>query len=229
MKVAYTIDGTRILIENYTDDMSGTLFCAEGHPLIAKRGCIKTHHFAHKANTVCSCSDGMTEWHSSWQDRALPEYQEVRFLKEKDDTTSNMKCHIADVCVPGHIIEFQHSVMDEVTMREREKFYTSRGYQLVWVFDCSRWTYMTVKKYNADNRTLVTLRQQSGAKFPLLAAYTGKITKVFDFGKRELLVVTAQKGASISGYLLTMEDFDNTFLGNKCKENNDVRPFHHSI
>src|SRR3990167_2525879 len=140
MRFAY-IDGHRIDIKDYKDDMAGKIMCAEGHPIIAKRGQIRIHHFAHKVHTQCSCHDNKGEWHIWWQDRVLPEHQEVR-LQASSLAGGSPITHIADILIPapclsglgsgckGHIIEIQHSPMDLATIRAREAFYTGQGYSL---------------------------------------------------------------------------------------------------
>lgn len=242
MRFVYISDNSqtdrRIHIDEYTDEMSGKIFCPEGHPMVAKRGNVKVHHFAHKSNCDCSCSDNKGDWHQEWQDRAKKEGQEVRFNIENSTLTSNTRCHIADICIQrdsitdpalpldckGYVIEIQHSNMDQKTMRERERFYTSQGYHLVWLFDTKLWSYHTIRKV----KDTLTIRQKGGSAFPTFGAYSGAVTKIFDFGKKDLFLVTEQKGTTITGRILPMEEFDSKYLGTMSTEQ-DTRPFHHPL
>lgn len=239
MRFAYILD-KKIHISEYTDDMHGQIFCAEGHPLLARRGQKNIHHFAHKTSVSCSCSDNKGDWHISWQDRAIKDAQEIRI-------TYNNTLHIADTLVPkimveschtnGYVIEYQHSSMTEKVMREREYFYTQCGYHLVWVFDTSLWEIQQVRRISGIDDTdmtspsykptIITYRKTRGSDFPLYGTYTGQVTKIFDFNKNSLFVVTEQKNKIITGYILSLEDFDRKYLGKCSSPNNELRPFHH--
>lgn len=258
MRIAYyTSNDTtmRVHISEYTDIMSGHIFCHEGHPVIAKRGMKNVHHFAHKAHTLCSCHDNKGDWHIHSQDRCIKDGQEIRL---QIPTPQGTITHIADLLIPiekidslytsylspwnntckGIVCEYQHSPMEESVMRERERFYTSLGYHLVWIFDTSLWEVQTIKRISGNNLdisspqyrpTEITYRKKRGADFPLLGAYTGKVTKIFDFNKGQLFVVTKQQGISITGYVLSLEDFDRRYLGSYVSSDADMRPFHHPL
>lgn len=216
MRFAYVGD-KKISITEYRDEVGIT--CGEGHPVIAKRGTQKAHHFAHKASCSCSCSDGMTDWHIWWQDRAKKEYQEVRM---KNDIGT---LHIADTASNNYVIEYQHSPMDSLTMSERESFYTGLGYHLVWVFDTSSWEITKIKRTDTE----IVFRMKRGSKFPMLGSYTGNVTKILDFNKSEVVVITKQSGVTLYGNILTLEEFDNKYLTGCMCIDNDYRPFHHSV
>lgn len=210
--------GERIHISQYIDSMAGDILCPEGHPLIAKRGVLKSHHFAHKGSCDCICSDNKGEWHIWWQNRIQPKYQEIRLH-------NNDKYHIADICIPGIVIEIQHSNMTEEIMRVREQFYTSLGYQLIWIFDASMMGY----KLTTTSSSMI-IKWTNGTKFPLYGAYQGKVIKILDFGKKDLFVVTNQSGKStMIGYKISLEDFDKKFIGDAIIEDVDIRRFHHPL
>lgn len=217
MRYGY-LDDHRVDIAEYTDDMYGKLTCGEGHPIIAKRGTVKIHHFAHRTKVECSCHDNKGEWHIAWQDRAKEEAQEIRIVTED-------KVHIADTLVGQYVIEYQHSPMDVRIMRQRESFYTGMGYILVWVFDVSKWMYKHVRKI----RNELTIRKSTGSDFPLNASYTGNVIKILDFGKSELFLVTKQHGTTLTGQVLTMEDFDARYLDTMCIEDPDTRWDRHPL
>lgn len=100
-----------------------------GKELIKKSGNIRIAHFAHRAG---ECTDkwnyDMSEWHYNWQEQFPSENREVVF--EKDG-----KKHRADIFIKNTIIEFQHSKLSEKEFKERNNFYLSLGYKVIWVFD----------------------------------------------------------------------------------------------
>ena len=46
--------------------------------------------------------------------------------------------HRADICFKDYVIEFQHSPISASEFNERNWFYTTAGYKLIWVFDMVR-------------------------------------------------------------------------------------------
>lgn len=224
IRIAY-LDDERVAIQDYIEDMFGRLKCSHGHPVIAKRGTIKVHHYAHKSNSGCSCGDGKTDWHIKWQDRAIKDAQEVRMI-------DGNKLHIADTCInthingyKGYVIEYQHSDMTEAVMREREQFYNKQGYHLVWVFDTHKWEYKVLTRKGSS----ISLMKNKGSKFPLYGGYTKGVSKILDFDKKDLLVVTSQSGMTLAGKTISIEEFDTIYLRSYASPDNDIRPFHYSI
>lgn len=133
MRVALDINGNRIHIDD--SHVKEQYFCPVcGEELIIKKGQIKVHHFAHKANSYCN--DGwhydMSDWHSSWQDKFPLETQEVV-------RKHNGKTHRADVLIENikTVIEFQHSPLSPEEFVDRTVFYKSLGYKVVWLFDAT--------------------------------------------------------------------------------------------
>lgn len=236
----------RIHINDYRDEMNGKIYCAEGHSVVAKKGTQRVHHFAHKSGTLCSCHDNKGDWHIESQNRVIKEAQEVRFIsvsKDQNDISTNnkQKLHIADVFIDksnfapkmnkflsydGIVIEYQHSPMKQDVMKKREDFYTGVSSQykfhLIWVFDCTNWEYHIVRKPLPSNKELM-MRKIKGRDFALLGSYTNHVTKVLDFGKYDLLVVTKQQGPTITGYTITIDEFDELFLGKCVSSNADSR------
>ncbi len=100
-----------------------------GEELCLKKGNIKMHHFSHKFNTNCdNWHYDMSEWHSSWQNQFPIENQEVVF-------EFGGKKHRADVFINNTIIEFQHSTLAYEEFEDRNLFYNSLGYKVIWIFD----------------------------------------------------------------------------------------------
>lgn len=85
-------------------------------------------HFAH----ITSCTDDfthdMSDWHRQWQE-LFPLKNREYVVKHNDEA------HRADVLCYGTVIEFQHSPISEGEFRRRNRFYTSAGYKVVWIFD----------------------------------------------------------------------------------------------
>jgi hypothetical protein len=120
---------TVIHIDNYTNDMKGNIFCKGCNSIvIAKKGTIKIHHFAHK-DKICDLwkTTPMTEWHRNWQKLCKPEFLEVRIEK-------NNVFHIADIKTPNDlVIEIQHSNLSYTDVKNRESFYDN----MIWIIDGS--------------------------------------------------------------------------------------------
>lgn len=101
-----------------------------GEELCLKKGNIKMHHFSHRPDS--NCDDrwhyDMSEWHLLWQSQFPIDNQEIVF--EADG-----KRHRADVFVDNTVIEFQHSKISYEEFQERNNFYNSLGYKVIWIFD----------------------------------------------------------------------------------------------
>lgn len=88
-------------------------------------------HFAHKSIKDCDTfSHDMSDWHKAWQKRFPEKNQEVPL-------PFDAPCHRADVLAYGYVIEFQHSPISAEEFEERNRFYTSLGKKVVWIFDVS--------------------------------------------------------------------------------------------
>ena len=145
-------------------DETQTYYCPIcNQALIQKRGEIREHHFSHigprgtNARNYVPCSDtwhyDKTDWHIQWQKRFPSEcYEKV--------LTDGTEKHIADIFINNIVVEFQHSTITLEEFRERNLFYLSLGYKVIWVFDlidecesgrikredypenCYRWSYV---------------------------------------------------------------------------------------
>lgn len=119
-----TKDGKKIHIDDYVKGME--IYSPLGGELVAKRGEIKEHHYAHK--NACNKDNWldpvMTEWHKSYQSICDRKNVEYRISK-------NGKLHIADIYNNGMVIELQHSPISNETIDERETFYMN----MIWLFD----------------------------------------------------------------------------------------------
>ena len=140
---ALDLAGNRIYIENAH---AGTTYLCEecGTRLMAKnKGSERQHHYAHvpdeknrgiqrdcKWRSDLRTENQMSEWHRSWQER-YPESQREVVFKKGD------RIFRADVFLPEkrEIIEFQHSRITSEDFHERNNFYNSLGYNVIWLFD----------------------------------------------------------------------------------------------
>lgn len=107
--------------------------CREKLIVKAKNSDKKAPHFCHRKNSDCVvewAQHDMSEWHKNWQNYFPLECREV-IMKN-----GSVK-HIADVCVDKMVIEFQHSPISYKNFTGRNQFYTSLGYDVIWVFDAT--------------------------------------------------------------------------------------------
>ena len=130
MILAYDKEKKRIHIDDAL--RSEKYYCPTcGEELCIKRGLIKAHHFSHVSTSNC---DGwhydMSEWHSSWQNQFPIENQEIVF-------EVNGKKHRADVFINNTVIEFQHSKISYDEFKDKNDFYNSLGYKVIWIFDAT--------------------------------------------------------------------------------------------
>ena len=130
MFVAYNSLQEHVSIENaIAEDKYYCPGC--GAPLVirAKESLAVKAHFAHRRGADCdSWTHDMSEWHLLWQRRFPIQNREV--VVEKDGVK-----HRADVCINNTVIEFQHSPIKAEEIAQRNEFYLSCGYRVVWVFD----------------------------------------------------------------------------------------------
>lgn len=233
--VGYTGAGVRVHIENYsTDNVTGeTIYCEEGHVLVAKKGDVRKHHFCHKnkkdGTSGQSCgSEGKTSWHIWWQARLLDKNIEFRFNKEilKIADSINLLSSFTDG--PKDIlsiVEFQNSKFSVQEIRLRESFYTRTDLMsqwglpfckaiLTWVFnlaDCD----IEIEHIFGD---IVCFRWVKGSKY----MYSAQTTTYWDLGKRDLIEVYAIHKPKIMqsliiGRLVSLEDFDKFYFQGALK------------
>jgi len=70
----------------------------------------------------------MSEWHKNWQSLFPERNREVGL-------PFGNPIHRADILAWGHVIEIQKSKITREEFNERNKFYTSLGYKVIWIFD----------------------------------------------------------------------------------------------
>lgn len=135
MFLAIDIKGNRVFIDDAKRGVN--YYCPDCNTqLIVKKGPKKIHHFAHKCeleNNKRECAyhsrkNKMTDWHKGWQGFFSKEC--VEYILEY-----NGKKRIADVLINNVVFEFQHSDITLNEFRDRNIFYNSLGYKVIWIFD----------------------------------------------------------------------------------------------
>ena len=125
-------------------------FCPTcGKPLIIKAkdpDAAVRPYFSHRPNTHCTDNwkYDMSEWHRAWQEKFPKQCREIVL-------ENNGIKHRADVLINNTVIEFQHSPITHEEILERNKFYLSCGYPVVWVFDAKSPTYKIKNKDKNNN------------------------------------------------------------------------------
>ncbi len=142
MFIANDKAGNRVSIEDIT---SGEQYycpiCGKELIIKAKESLAKATHFAHKSKCTDTWKYDMSEWHLAWQNQFPKECREVTVEK-------NGIKHRADVLINNTVIEFQHSPIKGEEIEERNNFYLSCGYQVVWMFDATTTHYQLKNKFN---------------------------------------------------------------------------------
>jgi len=143
------------IIYGIHDDTKNRIFVSDSRPcdkdkikcevcsnvLVAKKGNIKIHHYAHKYSDIINCddwapkfkSDSDHHWHLQWQ----------YFFKNNDfgniecvikkEIDNKIICHRADIITKtNYIIEIQHSNISDKDVVKREDFY---GDNLLWIIN----------------------------------------------------------------------------------------------
>ena len=188
MVVALDVNKTRIHIDNSAARESYFCPCCGGE-LIRKMGEERQHHYAHKPNTECkdswAGSYDMSEWHTDWQSRYPVCNQEIQL------NLGEVR-HRADVLVGKTVVEFQHSHITMTNFSNRNYFYNSLGYKVVWVFDL-REEYSSGKLKPADgsDTEFVWARPLSALKNYDLR--TGQVDIFFQLSEGEQALIKVSK------------------------------------
>ncbi len=131
MYYAIDKDGKRVHIDN-AHSMNDYFCPICGLKLVLKRGPVISHHFSHLINQACvdKYHYDMSEWHEALQN-LFPDNTREYVL------SNGIKSHRADVFIEkkNTVLEFQHSSLSSIEFSDRCDFYTSFGYNLVWIFD----------------------------------------------------------------------------------------------
>lgn len=221
MRFAY-VNGLPITTDEYREGMD--IRDEYGNPLILKKGGIREAHFS-RPGISSKTGKNKGPWHTAWQDTVHNTCREI-FLKN-----SNGQDHIADILIhkdhihnctgQGRVIEIQHSRMDASIVKERENFYTARGYELIWLFDASNWSYTKSGKNK--------LKKIAGNNCCLSVNIQHSMIKLFiDLGKKEIAHVTKIRKNEIEYTPINITDFCHYLCGAALIATIN-RPHHHSI
>ena len=147
MFIANNNNDERVSIEN---TIQGEKYfcptCGESLIIKAKNSDAVDPYFSHKPNTRCTDNwkYDMSEWHRAWQEKFPEQCREIVL-------ENNGIKHRADVLINNMVIEFQHSPITHEEILERNKFYLSCGYSVVWVFDANSPSYKIKNKNNNND------------------------------------------------------------------------------
>lgn len=122
--------GKRVHISNADPDEKDYFCPLCGERLIQKHGYIRREHFAHKKNAkLCDVWNyDNSNWYYEWISKFPMSSQEV--ILEK-----NGRKHYADVLVNHKVIEFYNTGMTDKEFQERNDFFQSFGYKVIWVLN----------------------------------------------------------------------------------------------
>lgn len=130
MFIAHNINHEIVHIDDIEQEEVKTFFCpCCGTSLIVKDGKINAKHFAHRSLADCDTfTQDLSDWHKSMQ---------MLFDKEQREVVISYKSvkHRADVVFRKFVIEFQHTHISAEEFNERNNFYVSAGYRVIWIFD----------------------------------------------------------------------------------------------
>ena len=122
----------RIHVDDSENKLKGHISCEICDTnLIARKGDVKVHHFAHKSGerNCDSWNKPLTEWHLKWQDFfKVNNYGKLEYVIQNN----NVK-HRTDIYTNKHYcIEIQHSNINHDDIANREFFY---GEKMFWIVD----------------------------------------------------------------------------------------------
>ena len=163
-KYPFALDSNNNLVDILSAQQGDELFC----PFCGKRmiprlkGEYRMKHFAHKESCTETWTYDMSEWHRMWQSFFPGKTEE--FMEY------NGKKHKADVFANNKVIEFQHSPMTLEEFRDRNDFYSSFGYDVIWVFDLTelveKGNIEKIRDANMEYKWLYTLALFKGMDLP---------------------------------------------------------------
>jgi competence CoiA-like predicted nuclease len=107
--------------------------------VVYKSGVIVCAHFAHRPNSLCSFATGEGARHEEMK------YQISRYIKEPMQVSLEVpfgKEHRADMVITSGrdrlVVECQASAISIPNWEERNRYYNSKGYPVLWVWDLDR-------------------------------------------------------------------------------------------
>ncbi len=179
-----------------------------GKEMIPHKGEIRAHHFVHKGKCTETWNHDKSEWHKEWQAKFPDECQEIYM-------ESNGKKHIADVLYNGIVFEFQHSPISKEEFEDRNTFYNSLGYPVIWLFDIS-----------GNRKNKETIREELGGvywenPFETFKGYVCEKTPVciyFEYSIDEDKLIRKLKALSKPYERLEFDEQGNIFEGESFQD-----------
>ncbi|MEQ1935327.1 MAG: hypothetical protein ABL962_15820 [Fimbriimonadaceae bacterium] len=171
-----------------------------GHPMVAKCGKIRTHHWAHLGSPSCDpWWENESEWHRAWKGHFPEEWQEVIHEAEQGEK------HIADVKTAREwVIEFQRSPIKPEERDSREVFYK----KLIWVVDGTRrkkdWAqFLKALDSGPAVSAFPSMRRILSDECALLREWSSSASRVFfDFGVGGTIWWLLSKGVGKPVYVM---------------------------
>lgn len=181
-----------------------------GHPMVAKCGQIRVHHWAHQGSPSCDpWWENESEWHRAWKGHFPEEWQEVIHEAEQGEK------HIADVKTAREwVIEFQRSPIKPEERRSREAFYK----KMIWVVDGTRrkrdWAqFLQALNSGQVVKAFPNMRRIIVDECALLREWSSSASRVFfDFREGGIIWWLLSKGVGKPVYVMP---FPNTEFINK--------------
>lgn len=157
------------------------------HPMTAKCGEKRVHHWAHKTGKPCDhWWEPETVWHRDWKNKFPSGWLEKRHLFDNDEI------HIADVKTEKDwVLEFQYSAISSDERSSRNAFYG----KLVWVVNGLRLKRDPVQFFNSlkvagtlENHFIRRVCDVVSEKTALIRDWShASVPVFFDFSEREFL------------------------------------------
>lgn len=188
-----------------------------GHPMVAKCGTIRIHHWAHQGSPSCDpWWENESDWHRAWKGHFPEEWQEV--IHE----AAHGEKHVADVKTPRDwVIEFQRSPIKPEERHSREAFYK----KLVWVVDGTRRKRdrdQFLKTFNsgAPVKAYPNMRRITADECALLREWSSSASRVFlDFGEGGIIWWLLGKGVGKPIYVMPFPSIQ--FISNHLGQTNE--------
>ena len=122
-------DAKERVFANKSLPKEGKYFCPVcGGQVRLRVGDTNAPHFAHITPCTDDFTSDMSDWHREWQELFPMGNREVVISHDGESHRADVRCY-------GTVIEFQHSPISEAEFMRRNRFYTSAGLQVVWIFD----------------------------------------------------------------------------------------------
>jgi len=213
MYKAKDINGKEIKVSK---GLSGVYFCVDTYrELICKtNGKHKVPHFAYKSGRDWDTwSEGVSKWHSDWQDKWPIEQQEVTIKRDGI-------WHRADIQEPnGHIIEVQNSPINHKKINDRELFYVD----MEWIFNAIDWD-INITKYNYSLLKRYGTKMDWNFELPefswkhLSNNYNPKIPVYFEWNRQRKYVLSCTKKVSLDITEYYLSNDNNEMIENVLLE-----------